>query len=332
MTEKIDFLIAWVDGNDPVWLKERNYYAALDHREIDNSRYRDWETLRFWFRGVEKYAPWVNKIFFVTYEHLPSWLNTANPKLQIVTHKDFIPAEYLPTFSSNVFEFYFHKIEGLSERFVYFNDDMFLIDNVKPSRFFKNGLPCDIGGMTINIHNGMFGSSLLLSKTLINENFNKQEVVWQSPSKWFNWRYIPASFINVLCLMIRRKEFVGFVNPHLPQGYLKTIYDGVWAHCAKEIVRTSQSKFRDYGDLAPWLIRYWQLTSNSFSPINPFIDGKYYLVDDYNVSDIVSCIRQQKKKVICLNDSENISNFEETKKAIKDAFVNILPEKCSYEK
>ena len=82
-------------------------------------------------------------------------MNTVNLKLKIVKHSEFILKEYLPTFNSNVIEFYFHKIKELSEKFVYFNDDMFLLNNVKQNRFFINGLPCDIGGMTINIHSGM---------------------------------------------------------------------------------------------------------------------------------------------------------------------------------
>ena len=111
MEDPIDFVITWVDGNDPEWKKERDQYAALVHGEKDNSiiRYRDWDLLRYWFRGVERFAPWVNNIFFVTWGHLPEWLNTDHPKLRIVKHSDFIPAEYLPTFSSNVFEYYFHN-------------------------------------------------------------------------------------------------------------------------------------------------------------------------------------------------------------------------------
>ena len=333
MDHRIDFVITWVDGNDPAWRAERDRYAGVEDGQESGSqfRYRDWETLRYWFRGVERFAPWVNKIYFVTWGHVPEWLNTAHPKLQIVRHEDFIPSEYLPTFNSNVIEFYFHKIKGLSDQFVYFNDDMFLLNPVQPSRFFKEGLPCDIGGMTINIHSGMFGASVLLSKTLINEHFNKQDVVRQHLSKWFNWRYLSASLLNVLCLLIRKRDFVGFVNPHLPQPFLKWSFEEVWSNCARDLERTSRHRFRAHGDIAFWLIRYWQLASNNFSPINPYQDGTYYLVDDHNVSEIVSCIRQQKRRMVCLNDSEQISNFEETKNRIMDAFEMILPGKCSFE-
>ena len=63
----IDFVVTWVDGNDPAWQKERIQYRADKTTDIDAARYRDMETLKYWFRAVEKYAPWVNKIHFVTW-------------------------------------------------------------------------------------------------------------------------------------------------------------------------------------------------------------------------------------------------------------------------
>lgn len=61
MEEKIDFIITWVDDSDPEWRKEFEYYSAKEGRTIntDACRYRDWGTLRYWFRGVEKFSPWV---------------------------------------------------------------------------------------------------------------------------------------------------------------------------------------------------------------------------------------------------------------------------------
>src|SRR5690554_4427002 len=138
MTEKIDFVIPWVDGSDPKWQKVRNQF---DDNNFIVSQYRDWDILKYWFRGVEKFAPWVNKIFFVTWGHVPEFLNLEHPKLVIVRHEDYIPKEYLPTFSANVIETNLHRIEGLSDKFVYFNDDVFITKKVTKEDFFKNGLP-----------------------------------------------------------------------------------------------------------------------------------------------------------------------------------------------
>ena len=64
----IDFVIPWVDGSDLEWRKSKNKYSGKIDEPVDitDARYRDWDILKYWFRGVEKYAPWVHKIYFVT--------------------------------------------------------------------------------------------------------------------------------------------------------------------------------------------------------------------------------------------------------------------------
>ena len=127
----IDFVITWVDMNDPEWLEEFSRYRYDKHNTrngVSEARFRDNGFLRYWFRGVEKFAPWVRKIHFIVNGRTPEWLDTSNPKLHIVRHADFIPAEFLPTFNSVVIERYMHHIPGLSDHFVYFNDDFYIIN------------------------------------------------------------------------------------------------------------------------------------------------------------------------------------------------------------
>lgn len=332
--EKIDFVITWVDGNDPEWLKERNYYETLEHGDIDNCnvRFRDWETLRYWFRGVEKFAPWVNKIFFVTWGHVPQWLDTSHPKLQIVKHADYIPEEFLPTFNSYVIEFYFHKIKGLSDKFVYFNDDMFLINHVSPSRFFRNGLPCDLASIIERNYGGMGGVAVYLARQLINEHFDKFEVVRKNFTKWINTTSLSASLRNLVYLRIRTHEFNGFYDHHLAQGYLKSTYDEVWSHCKNDLIRMSKNRFRQYGDVAIWLVRYWQLASGAFTPYKVNKDGICFFTESHDSSEIADTISQQKYNIILINDSDQIADFESYKRTVLEAFELILPEQSSYEK
>ncbi len=137
MKYPIDIVIAWVDGNDPTWQQIKALYERPKNintnedtkTSIDNTiqRYRDWENLQYLFRGIEKICSLCkNCSFFVTCGHLPSWLNTKAAKLHIVKHSDYIPEQYLPTFNSSCIELNFHRIDGLSENFIYFNDDFFL--------------------------------------------------------------------------------------------------------------------------------------------------------------------------------------------------------------
>lgn len=88
MVDKIDFVITWVDDSDEEWQKDRNSYLKNDDCDTRVQRFRNWDLLRYWFRGVEKFAPWVNRIHFITYGHLPKYLNVHHPKLNIVKHSD----------------------------------------------------------------------------------------------------------------------------------------------------------------------------------------------------------------------------------------------------
>lgn len=99
---KIDFVVTWVDGGDPIWqTKKAKYSGAVDtSKNSMNSvkAYREWGTFKYWFRGVEKFAPWVNKIYLVTDQQKPSWLDIDNDKLVLIDHTEIICNDYLPVF------------------------------------------------------------------------------------------------------------------------------------------------------------------------------------------------------------------------------------------
>jgi hypothetical protein len=97
--------------------------------------------MKYWFRGIEKFAPWARKIHFVTWGHVPDFLNINHPRLHIVNHKEFIPSGCLPMYNANVIEVSLHKINDLAERFIYFNDDVFLLKTTRKEDFFCDGLP-----------------------------------------------------------------------------------------------------------------------------------------------------------------------------------------------
>ncbi len=146
--QKIDFVLPWVDGSDKDWLALKYKYLESANSISNNpeanadNRYRDYGLLRYWFRAVERFAPWVNRVFFVTCGQKPDWLDESHPKLRLVNHKDYIPTDYLPTFQSNTIELNLHRIPDLSEQFVLFNDDTFLLRPVKPEFFFPKRLAC----------------------------------------------------------------------------------------------------------------------------------------------------------------------------------------------
>ncbi|XP_076815402.1 N-acetylglucosamine-1-phosphotransferase subunits alpha/beta-like isoform X2 [Clavelina lepadiformis] len=106
---------------------------------ISKSRFEDNEELRYSLRSVEKYAPWVRHIFIVTNGQIPYWLNMDSPYITLVTHEDiFVNKSHLPTFSSPAIEAHLHRIPGLADKFIYFNDDVMFGKEVWPDDFYTH--------------------------------------------------------------------------------------------------------------------------------------------------------------------------------------------------
>lgn len=143
--EEIDLVYLWVDGSDPVWKEKHD--AAIGHQREGSGvnckgRFANNDELKYSLRSVEMYAPWIRRIFIVTDNQVPSWLDTTNPKIRVVDHKEIMPPEALPCFNSRVIEHHIANIPGLADRFIYANDDMLLNRDVTPSTFFApDGLP-----------------------------------------------------------------------------------------------------------------------------------------------------------------------------------------------
>lgn len=140
----IDLVYLWVDGNDPKWIAKRDATIGKPTNSEVNckGRFVDNDELKYSLRSVERYAPWIRKIFIVTDQQKPKWLDTFHPKIQIVDHTEIMPREILPCFNSVIIEHHIHRIPGLSEHFIFSNDDMFINRPVTPETFFgKDHLP-----------------------------------------------------------------------------------------------------------------------------------------------------------------------------------------------
>jgi len=132
----MDIVITYVNGQDPEW--QADYVNCVGKRAL-TKRYRDWGTLPYLLRGIEECMPFVEKVFLVVAREsqIPAWINRDT--VHIVLHQDIIPPQFLPTFNSTAIEMFMHKIEGLSEEFIYFNDDFFPLMPCLPTDFFREG-------------------------------------------------------------------------------------------------------------------------------------------------------------------------------------------------
>jgi hypothetical protein len=331
-TTDIDFVITWVDGSDENWLKEKRIWSPEDREDDRKERYRDWGLLKYWFRGVEKYAPWVRKIHFVTWGHLPKWLDTSNPKLHVVKHTEFIPAEYLPTFNSCAIEWNLHKIPGLSEHFVYFNDDMFPLRTLRPEEFFIDGKPCDMLAfqpVVANPANPVMSYQYMNNSIALCRHFDKRANVRMQPGSYFHIGYPPLYFFyNMLEPLF--PLFTGFYTVHGPFPLCRERFGEIWEKERDAVERTCSHKFRSSEDVTPYLIREWQKLSGEFVPRNIHKLCGFYNVATSNPG-LVRAITKQKSKIICINDATEEVDVTAARKEMTRAFHTILPEKSAFE-
>ncbi|MFV0465950.1 MAG: Stealth CR1 domain-containing protein [Lachnospiraceae bacterium] len=331
MEQKIDFVILWVDGSDEAWRKEKERYQPPKGTDSKQIRYRDWDILRFWFRGIEAYAPWVNRIHFVTCGHLPEWLDTSHPKLNIVKHSDYMPSEYLPTFSSHPIELNLARISGLEEQFVYFNDDMFLIRDVTPGDFFQNGLPrdcCIESAVMQDNYEDPFAHILLNDCALLNQHFQKKEVIKKQWKKWFSPVYGTAMLRNLL--MMPYRQFTSFKFFHIPSPFLKSTLEEVWACEPKTLDEVCRNKFRGIMDVNQYLFKYWQFAQGRFIPQSAHT-GKFFIPGRDDAA-MYQAIEKQTYKMICINDDGQEEDFELLKAQVTASFTKILPERSGFER
>lgn len=305
--EMIDFVVTWLDPSDPQWIEQCEHYKTGAKGDTGKARFREMHIFNYWFRAVEKYAPWVNKVYLITNGKFPDWINKDNPKLVLVKHEDYMPKEILPTFNSCAIELYIHRIKGLSEHFVYFNDDMLLNSPVTPDYYFKNGLPCDYNKETclnvpIYTKTDRFSiyMSMLADIGIINAHFNRWDTVCQSPQRWFGL-HLGLKGLMMSGLLMKQNLFVGFSNFHTEQAYLKSTFEEVWEK-EPEFLVNSCTRFREDVIANPYLFRYWQLAKNMFYPKKRRF-ATFHFFDRKVAEGIKKALFNPNIASICVNDS-----------------------------
>jgi hypothetical protein len=340
---KIDFVLPWVDGNDPLWLKEKEKYDNSIKKDYNNSsmRYRDWGTLRYVLRAIEQNCPWYHKIYIITEGHTPDWLDIEHEKIVLVTHSElYFDKTHLPTFSSSSIEMNLANIEGLSDKFVYMNDDTLILKPVEQNRFFKNGLPVDFFSHGWLARNKIFeklrgmnswANSIKNNIDLINRKFtdiklNKEQLY--HPTYSIKTKVSNLLFSNVY------KKILWLEHYHQPMAYLKKTLHDVHVEFSEEMMECSKNRFRANNDLTQYLYRYWQLAKGEFYP-SKFNDHKYYKIESKD--DIDQCLQEiDNYTFVCPNDSVSEEVAEEEYLYIETKLIEklnkILPKKASFEK
>ncbi|GHN53969.1 Stealth CR1 domain-containing protein [Lactobacillus delbrueckii] len=329
MPEKIDAVFLWVDSADPAWRAKKVQYLPAKARESSTSdiRYRDYGTLKYAFRSLEKFAPWLNQIFLITDQQVPEWLNTANSKIKIIDHSEIIDQKYLPVFNSSVIEMNIDKIPGLAEHFIYFNDDMILNRPLSPEDFFKDGQPCDDRIYKPIVPLEDFDHILINNGILLNRYLDGR---WPLSKKGiFSPKYGSTLFRNLLVLPYLKKSGVpGYVEPHGPLSLKKSSFALAKKIWPEEIAENNTHRFREYNDVTIWLVRHLQLERGEFHPR----DAKFNRFLRLNqTEEIKKTLEGQRNGAICINDKA-VDDYDTCARKVDEYLEKKFPEKSNFEK
>lgn len=332
MIKKIDAVFTWVDGNDIDWMSRKSNFLhdkpeKLENKKVNSKgRFFDNDELKYSLRSICQFAPWINNIYIITDNQTPKWLNIDHPQINIVDHKEIFDSKDLPSYNSMAIEMNLHKINGLSNFFLSFNDDFFIGRMTSPGDFFQNGKPKLFSGKK------RFTLEQLSERKSGNEYFHANN--------------------NARMLIYNKYNF--FPDFNLRHGIKvldkKTLND-LEKVFYRDFENTRGSNFRTKKDV-------WPIALYSFYLVAQGLNEPYYLAPlrknllrynlnflrkgrDYTYLPLTTCslkkiksklnaIKKYKPLMFCINDGPNV--IDQKRILTKNFLHEYFPDKSIYEK
>ena len=307
----VDLVILWVDGSDPAFAKSRQQWATClgcGAAEANHeARFIQQDELRYVFRSVEQNLSWVSRVVLVTNGQVPSWLNLSHPKLRVLFHDEFMPAEVLPTFNSCAIEAALPLWEGLSEHFLLANDDMFVFRKTARKFFFPT--VCQVNNY---------------------RNFSAVPLNYQA-SLYRKQLWSTYLLLKKERLSLSPEEFVHYEPHHNIDAYLKSICRKTWQTFLQPLTQTVQHRFRSPQDVSRYIFAAMSVLAGK---------GKWkktYKIHHWKSSSCVfelgqnyaAGIQRFRPHLVCLNDSESASEVDRAR--LRKFLAQVFTHKSSYE-
>ena len=312
VTFDIDIVFSWVDGSSAEFQRaraQRMKTYVVGEGDDSEARYRQLDELKYALRSVYLYAPWVRHIFIVTDSPVPGWL-AEHPSVTIVRSEDFfVDAANLPTHNSHAIESQLHHIKGLSEHFLYSNDDMFFARAVSPDVFFSPGgvtrfieATTRIGLGENNADRSGFENAARVNRGLLSEKFGR--------------------------VTTRHLE-------HAPTPLRKSVLFEMEREFPAEFARTAASPFRSRTDIS---------VTNSFYHYYALMTGRAVVQTDAKVTYVETTLKSSLRQMrtllkrrdqtfFCLNDGSVPEISIETRThAVLDFLNRYFPIPAPWEK
>lgn len=300
----IDVVFTWVDGDDPAWQEKRQKYSTSAHshheESVSTARFRNRHELRYSLRSIELFARFVRHIYIVTDDQAPYWLADNHDRVTIVPHRAIFEDEKsLPVFNSHAIEANLHRIPGLSEHFLYMNDDVFLWNKCTAADFF------DFSG---NIRIFMEDLPNIYGEPLAS-----------TPA----WR---TAALNANKLLVERFGSTLYTHHlHTPFAIRKGAMQSIWQEFPDTMEQTTQARFRSPTDVSP---------TSFLHPVYAYLTGQATLASieavrtslgDRRFGDVMKRLMGDTvTKCVCINDADSDLSFSNS-----SAFTNYMERKFS---
>ena len=292
----MDIVITYVDGNDPVWKQD---YEKTTKVPVMDKRFRDWGTLKYLLRGIETKMPFINNVYLVVSHpsQVPEWVDQS--QLKIVLHSDIIPAEFLPTFNCNPIEMHLHRIPGLDEEYLYFNDDVFPVGDCRPTDFFRDGK------IVIGFYRHFFASGMY-KKICRNSDRLARKALGMKPS----------------CFFTRPQ--------HVCTPMLKSQCEELYAKVEPQIRETSATRTRTEDNLNQYL--FLDYLNYKGLAINEKLSNKHFSVAVASAESLREFLLAPTRKIVCVNDVHlSEARYQKLRGAILNAFEEVFSQKSRFE-
>ncbi|MDE6137894.1 MAG: hypothetical protein K2F57_00320 [Candidatus Gastranaerophilales bacterium] len=306
----IDLVYLWCDGNNQKWQEKKHQRllslgGKVNDKSLQECRFIQSDELLYSLRSVEKYAPWIRKIFIITDDQKPEWLNTKHPKITVIDHKEIMPANALPCFNSEAIETRIPYIPDLSEFFILANDDNFFWNTVEEEFFFTQDRKpiCRMSSKIKNKkYNNLYGRNIAHSYNIFKNKYPKNNIP-----------YFPHHNIDTY----RKSYFLACINEF-----------------QKDFDYTTIQPFRKENSIQRIIIQYYMI-ANNFAELkiikkpwyNPFaqLESKYIKCKKQKLKNIIndSC------KILCINDAEKTT--EQDRIFMQEILHKKFPQKSQFE-
>jgi hypothetical protein len=305
----VDFVYTWVDHTDPAWRAAYELHAPEAAAASRKSYlYHNRDELRYSLRSVARFAPWARRIFIVTNCRAPAWLEVDHPKIVLVDHAEILPSQVLPTFNSHVIESALHRIAGLSEHFLYLNDDMAFSSPVSKEDFFlSSGL----------------SKSCLEPHGMVNGFVSDEEPAWLNAAR-NGKRLIEATF-GVSPVQL---------HEHVPYALRRCVLEAMEREYAEQYARLRANRFRSASDISIPSFLYHHFAYQREKAVRASIASVYLTPRSLRShGDLRKVFHGQYAKVLCINDSEPCGvDLATWDRAVARCLEGLYPEKCEFER